>query len=61
MKYDVAIIGSGIVGLVLAIALAKQSRLRIALVEAKPFVPEEHRVSAISQASKIILQKVDCW
>ncbi|NRA60357.1 MAG: FAD-dependent monooxygenase [Psychrobium sp.] len=64
-SYDVTIIGGGMVGLALACALA-DSELSVALIEGKSpdfNVPKEHeiRVSALSQASKNILQRLGAW
>lgn len=64
-KYDVLIVGAGMVGLTLALALAKQTNLTIALVDqlAKQPLPEqpEIRVSAINHASQRIFAKLDAW
>lgn len=65
--YDVIIIGSGIVGATTALALACETSLRIAVIEKnKPVFPNDltqydHRVSAISLASKTIFQNLHCW
>lgn len=67
MKFDIVIIGSGIAGATAAIALAKQTSLSIAVVEAKQPLPYEakknyhYRVSAISPASKNILENLGVW
>jgi len=72
IQYDVIIIGAGIVGLTLAIGLAKQS-LKVALVDAgkqpkqpKPIKGDKApvfnaRVSAISSASEALLKDLDVW
>lgn len=63
--YDIIIVGSGVVGATAALALAQATSLRIALLEAQPFVPSttdyDHRVSAISLASKRMLQGLKVW
>lgn len=72
-KYDVIIVGAGIVGQSLAIGLAKQS-LTVALVDAadapqairsdttkETQVAYGARVSAISSASKALLTRLDVW
>ncbi|HLB57991.1 MAG TPA: UbiH/UbiF/VisC/COQ6 family ubiquinone biosynthesis hydroxylase, partial [Gammaproteobacteria bacterium] len=65
--YDVVIVGSGIVGATAAIALAKESNLTIAVIETKelPVYQQKEkydsRVSAISLASKSILQHLALW
>ena len=67
MIYDVVIVGSGIVGATAAIALAKESNLTIAVIETKelPVYQQKEkydsRVSAISLASKSILQHLALW
>lgn len=62
---DIAIIGGGMVGLTLAVAL-KESSLRIAVIEGVE--PDHHlneladvRVSALNRASEQILRKVNAW
>ncbi|MEO8964886.1 MAG: UbiH/UbiF/VisC/COQ6 family ubiquinone biosynthesis hydroxylase [Gammaproteobacteria bacterium] len=65
--YDIIIIGSGIVGATTALALAKNPTLKIALLEANPVSADwnasqyDYRVSAISLASKKILQHNSVW
>jgi len=65
--YDIIIVGSGIVGSVTALALAKKTSLKIALLEAQEISSAwqsthyDHRVSAISLVSKRILQNVAVW
>lgn len=66
MKYDIIIIGGGMVGLTLACALGQQ-QFKVAVVEA--YQPEdinlddayELRVSAISKSSQQVLQAVGAW
>lgn len=65
-RYDVAIVGGGIVGLSLACALARQTSLSIVILERKTIpsydVMLNHpRVSAITQTSKKILQSIQVW
>ncbi len=62
-KYDVAIIGGGVVGLTLALLLARD-RLRIALVTpARPTVPTspDIRAYALNQASRQLLESLRVW
>ena len=65
--YDVVIVGGGIAGLTLALALLKKTSLSIALLETKkPSYPwslsqYQHRVSAISLASQRIFQHLSCF
>ncbi len=66
-NYDVIIVGSGIVGATAALALAKHSNLRIAVLESQAILPiwrpeiYSARVSAISPASKRIFQDLNVW
>ena len=68
MRADLLIIGAGMVGSALALAL-KDSGLNILLLDGstlsvKPFSPEdafEPRVSALSAASQRILQRLGAW
>lgn len=67
LKCDIVIVGGGMVGLVLALALAKNPEFSIVILESKA---EEdcfnadvyhHRVSALSLSSVRILQALDVW
>lgn len=66
-QYDVIIIGSGIVGLTAAVALAKNTQLKVAVLDAQPKIKPwqasqyDHRVSAISLTSKRIFEKINVW
>ena len=64
-KFDVLIVGAGMVGLTLALALRKTSQLSVALVDNNPIddIDEELdvRVSAINIASKNIFENLDVW
>ncbi|MEH6358662.1 MAG: UbiH/UbiF/VisC/COQ6 family ubiquinone biosynthesis hydroxylase [Pseudomonadales bacterium] len=71
--YDVIVVGGGMVGTALAVALASQSvgrPLRIALIEARAptAMPEidqesafEPRVSALTQASRQLFRNIGVW
>lgn len=65
--YDVIIVGGGMVGATLAVALAREPSLNIALIEAKipaPVTPEspyDLRVSALTRSSEIILNNLGLW
>ena len=66
--YDIAVVGSGVVGTTLALAVAKNSDLKVALLESKPTSKEfevagsyTKRVSAISHASMNIFKNLNCW
>lgn len=65
--YDVVIVGGGVVGATAALALAKHSSLKIALLDAQTISHEwqdqkiDHRVSAISLASQKIFEKLKVW
>jgi len=66
IEVDVAIVGGGLTGLVLA-ALVKDSGLSVALIEARP--PEapsrnaelDLRISALAPASQALLQRLGVW
>ena len=63
-KYDIVIIGGGMVGLLLACALG-DSPLKIAVIEQKqmppPDEPYDLRVSAITLASQRVFRAVGAW
>ena len=65
--YDVVIVGGGMVGTSLAVALAQQEKLQIAVVEAQqpdPIAPDsifDLRVSALTRSSEIMLDKLGIW
>lgn len=67
MKCDIAIVGSGHVGLTLACALAQSTSLSIAVLEAKEEPPAwdgaeyHHRMSAISLSSQRIFKSLGVW
>lgn len=61
--FDAAIVGGGIAGCSLALALAQQGR-RVALMETQPppaAEPNDLRVFALSPASALLLQRVGVW
>ncbi|MDH3411171.1 MAG: UbiH/UbiF/VisC/COQ6 family ubiquinone biosynthesis hydroxylase [Gammaproteobacteria bacterium] len=65
MKFDVVIVGGGLVGATLAADLG-QREFRVALVEARPTprLPEigyDLRVSAITRATQRVLESVGAW
>ena len=66
-SYDVIIVGGGIVGATLAVALSKQSSLEIALIEAhstSSFTDGdklELRISALTNASEIMFKNLAIW
>jgi 2-octaprenylphenol hydroxylase len=64
-KFDVLIVGAGMVGLTLALALRKTSDLTIAIADTLPvseLTPEpEVRVSAINVASQTLFENLDVW
>jgi 2-octaprenylphenol hydroxylase len=65
--YDIIIVGAGMVGASLAIALSQHKPFNIALIEAQPLSPLKAtdpidlRVCAINQASKTILTNLGIW
>ena len=64
-KFDVLIVGAGMVGLTLALALRKSTQLSVALVDDTPINhPDEgttNKVSAINVASKNIFDNLGVW
>jgi 2-octaprenylphenol hydroxylase len=67
-KFDVIIVGAGMVGLTLALALRKTSQLSVALVDSNPVADTsavdgelDVRVSAINIASKNIFDNIGVW
>jgi 2-octaprenylphenol hydroxylase len=66
-QFDVVIVGGGMVGATLAVALASESKLRIAIIEAQlpapiqPDDPFDLRVSALTRSSETILHKLGIW
>src|SRR5512139_1051514 len=63
-RYQIVIVGAGLVGAAAALALARQG-LRVALVERQPpCVPDEAwdaRIYAISPASQRFLERIGAW
>ncbi|MBE9533221.1 MAG: UbiH/UbiF/VisC/COQ6 family ubiquinone biosynthesis hydroxylase [Proteobacteria bacterium] len=66
-SYDVIIVGGGMVGATLAVALSEQASLKIAVIEAfEPKAITEHdapdlRVSALTLASETLLKNLNIW
>jgi 2-octaprenyl-6-methoxyphenol hydroxylase len=60
MKYDIAIVGGGLVGASFACAL-QNSFLRVALIDAAHSHAEDHRLIALNYASCIFLKKLNLW
>jgi len=64
-KFDVLIVGAGMVGLTLALALRKTSQLKIAIVDTQKVTELDDnidvRVSAINVASKNIFANLGVW
>jgi 2-octaprenylphenol hydroxylase len=64
-RFDVVIIGGGMVGLTAALAIRKLSSLTVAVIDNQPLQTlgeaPELRVSAISAASQHILANLDVW
>lgn len=65
--FDVVIVGGGMVGATLAVALASEPALKIALVEAQlpetpaAASPYDLRVSALTRSSEILLTNLGLW
>ncbi|WP_281559941.1 FAD-dependent monooxygenase [Thalassomonas sp. RHCl1] len=64
-KFDVLIVGGGMVGLTLALAIRKQSDLTVALADTQALTEltdqPEIRVSAINAASQQIFTRLNVW
>ena len=64
-KFDVLIVGAGMVGLTLALALRKTTDLKVAITDTLPVneltSDPEVRVSAINVASQTIFENLDVW
>jgi 2-octaprenylphenol hydroxylase len=64
-KFDVLIVGAGMVGLTLALALRKSTNLTIAIADSAPISEltdePDVRVSAINVASKTIFENLNVW
>ncbi len=64
-KFDVLIVGAGMVGLTLALAIRKSSSLKVAIADTSPVTEvgeqPEVRVSAINIASKNIFANLGVW
>lgn len=66
LDLDVLIVGGGMVGATLALALSRQTDFRIGLMESRPpaDLPQQGfdlRVSAITRASERIFRHLDVW
>jgi len=64
-KFDVLIIGGGMVGLTLALSIRQQTELTVAIVDTTPITAmsdqPDVRVSAINIASKQIFENLNVW
>ena len=64
-KFDLLIVGGGMVGLTLALALRQQTKLTVAIVDNSPIqelgTEPEVRVSAINAASQQMLTNLNVW
>ena len=64
-KFDVLIVGAGMVGLTLALALRKTTNLTVAIADTLPIKElksePEVRVSAINVASQTIFENLGVW
>lgn len=64
-KFDVLIVGGGMVGLATALAIRLQSNLTVAIVDTQPVadITDEHdiRVSALNSASQQLLTRLGVW
>jgi len=64
-KFDILIVGAGMVGLTLALAIRKTTGLTVAIADKTPLAPVTDtpsvRVSAINMASQQIFEQLDVW
>ena len=60
MHYDIVIVGGGLVGASLALALAN-SALTIAVIDARGFNPDDERLFALNVHSCVFLKKIIAW
>jgi 2-octaprenylphenol hydroxylase len=64
-KFDILIVGAGMVGLTLALAIRKTTRLTVAIADKTPLSPitdePSVRVSAINMASQQVFEQLDVW
>src|SRR5688572_15761574 len=66
-QYDIVIVGAGVVGLTMALALSREANLKIALLDKQVLEPRwqkenmHARVSAISMISKNIFTALNVW
>lgn len=64
-KFDILIVGGGMVGLTLALAIRKQSDLTVAIVDHQPMSPltdePELRVSAINTVNQQLFENLGVW
>ena len=62
-RFDVIIVGSGPVGLTLALALTQSARgMRVALVDRRPLsVPRDNRASAIAAGVRRVFEALGTW
>lgn len=64
-KFDVLIVGGGMVGLATALALRLKDDVSVAIVDTQPLsdITDEHdvRVSALNEASQQLLKRLDVW
>lgn len=64
-KFDILIVGAGMVGVTLALAIRKTTGLTVAIADKSPLLPitgePSVRVSAINLASQQIFEQLDVW
>src|SRR5579863_7858271 len=60
MHYDLIIVGGGLVGASLALAL-RQTKLNIALIDARPATQDDTRLFALNYSSCQFLKNLNLW
>lgn len=61
MKYDIAIVGGGLIGASMACALSKIPGLRICVIEARDEIPQDQRALSLAYSSVQIFRALGLW
>ena len=60
MKYDVLIVGAGVTGTLLFLAL-KSKKLKVGLIDGRESPPNSYRHLSLNNKSKSFLEELDAW